>query len=176
MNYTGNFFVFDSEAQSDYIGRMFGYANEYYVLVCPFWDADEFLECYQLQLFDALSRGVHIFIVCRPKCYDSLCNSLGASIRPNLHIFSSKSFHAKLYFNDSAYLISSMNMSNMDSQDLGVFLLDKANPDVKYQLFMFILSLLNKKDADEFISHVECIDRDREGIYFKLPNQVILRY
>lgn len=155
MEYSGKLFVLDSNILINCIKKMFGYAKEYLVLACPFWESNQFIEEFSYCLFDALSRNVHIILICRSKDYFHLSENLDDIHRPNLHIYISDKFHAKFYFNDSAYLITSSNMSKSVGNELGVLLLDKNSQTLKKLMTLFTCSLLNDEDCFEFLSYID---------------------
>lgn len=166
MVYSGKLFVLDSNIQSNCIRKMFGYAKNYIVLACPFWQSNEFIEEFSYQLFNALSRDVHVFLICRTDDYFYLYKNLDAFHRSNLHIYISDKFHAKFYFNESAYFITSQNMSKSVGNELGVLLLDKCSKTLKKLMVLFTCSLLDNEDCFDFLWYVQpeyCVNKLKEG-------------
>ncbi|MGM9838121.1 MAG: hypothetical protein ACI30A_06510 [Paludibacteraceae bacterium] len=150
----------DADKQKAFICDMFLSAKKIMVLVSPFWNLDTFAyNNFECRMYNALSKGIDIFIICKENDFELLSNGLSASERKNLHILCASDFHLKLYFNDSVYLITSMNISQYRGRgtELGVMIQDRYinGASVRYILIDYICSFLRYEDGKYFRNYFE---------------------
>ncbi len=155
--YNGKIYLQNSSEQKEHIKDMFDVAKRFMVLMSPFWNLETFNYTFAAKMWDALSRGIDVFIICKENDIELLSKGLRASERKQLHILCASDFHTKLYFNDSVYLITSMNISQCYGKELGIVIQDRNT--YKSSVFKYVIDyicyILRYEDRQYFRSYFE---------------------
>lgn len=114
------------------ISKIINSSSRYLIICCPYWWQNggnyQHVQASYMLLSEVLvpitrasHRGVFVVLMCHSKYQIALNEIFKEEIsHHNLFVYSSDSFHCKLYLNESQVVITSKNLSNDEVRDFGV--------------------------------------------------------